>query len=228
MMMITFYYHHTPNPMKVALFLAESGMAYEVKKLDTLKGEQHAPEYLAINPNGKAPAITDDGVRVFDSNAILLYLAEKEGRFLGKPEARGELLSWLFWIATGLGPFSGQWVHFQTAGAAEGGDYAKRRYKFEAHRHYGVLESHLAGRQFIVGEDYTIADIAAWGWVDRHVRVLGEGAIDAYPAVKAWFEGIDARPAVAVARKIGEGLAFKSAFDDEAARAMFPSNFAAG
>ncbi|MEL6198072.1 MAG: glutathione S-transferase family protein [Pseudomonadota bacterium] len=225
--MITFYFHHTPNPMKVALFLAESGLPYEVHKLDTFKGEQHAPEYLAINPNGKAPAILDDGVPVFDSNAILLYLAEKSGQFLGAPADRGELLSWLFWIATGLGPFSGQWVHFQTAGAAEGGDYAKRRYKFEAHRHYGVLDKHLAGRDFIVGSDYTIADMAAWGWLDRHARVLGApDAIDAYPEVKRYFAAIDARPAVAKARAIGEGLEFKAEFDEETARAMFPSNFA--
>ncbi|MEL6267816.1 MAG: glutathione S-transferase family protein [Pseudomonadota bacterium] len=227
--MITFYYHHTPNPMKVALFLAESGMAYEVAKLDTFRGEQHSAEYLAINPNGKAPAILDDGKRVFDSNAILLYLAEKSGQFLGRPEDRGELLSWLMWVATGLGPFSGQWVHFQTAGAAEGGDYAKRRYRFEAHRHYQVLEAHLAGRDVIVGDSYTIVDMAAWGWLDRNARVLGTPeAIDAYPEVKRYFTAINARPAVAKARAIGEGLEFKAEFDEETARAMFPSNFAEG
>ncbi|MEM9782887.1 MAG: glutathione S-transferase family protein [Pseudomonadota bacterium] len=225
--MITFYFHHTPNPMKVALFLAESGLPYEVKKLDTFKGEQHAPAYLAINPNGKAPAILDDGKRVFDSNAILLYLAEKTGLFLSAAEDRGEFLSWLMWVATGLGPFSGQWVHFQTAGAAEGGDYAKRRYRFEAHRHYQVLETHLAGREYILGERYTIVDMAAWGWLDRHARVLGSAeALDAYPNVKRYFETVNARPAVATARAIGEGLAFKTDFDEETARAMFPSNFA--
>ncbi len=225
--MLKFYFHHTPNPMKVALFLAEAELPHEVVAVDTFKGDQHAEAYRRINPNGKAPAIEDDGVRVFDSNAILLYLAEKTGKFLGEPEDRGELLSWLFWIATGLGPFSGQWVHFQTAGAAEGGDYAKRRYKFEAQRHYEVLDAHLAGREFIVGESFTIADIAAWGWVDRHVRVLGEGAIDGYPNVKRWFESVNARPAVAKAREIGKDIAFKKDFDEETARAMFPSNFAA-
>ncbi|MEM6487719.1 MAG: glutathione S-transferase family protein [Pseudomonadota bacterium] len=224
--MITFFFHHTPNPMKVALFLAESGLPYEVKKLDTFKGEQHGAAFLAVNPNAKAPAILDGETRVFDSNAILLYLAEKTGQFLSAPGDRGEFLSWLMWIASGLGPFSGQWVHFQTAGAAEGGDYAKRRYKFEAHRHYTVLDTHLAGRAFIVGDSYTIVDMAAWGWLDRHVRVLGEGAIDAYPEVKRYFEAIDARPAVAQARQIGKDLAFKKEFDEETARAMFPSNFA--
>lgn len=224
--MITFYFHHTPNPMKVALFLAEADLPYEVRRLDAFRGEQHGPEYLRVNPNGKAPAILDDGRRVFDSTAILLYLAERTGRFLGPAEERGELLSWLFWISSGLGPFSGQWVHFQTAGAEAGGDYAKRRYRYEAHRHYGVLDAHLKGRAFVVGEDYTIADMAAWGWVDRHERVLGQGGIDAYPEVKRWFEGVDARPAVATARRIGEGLDFKTEFDEETARAMFPSNFA--
>ncbi|MEM0921696.1 MAG: glutathione S-transferase family protein [Pseudomonadota bacterium] len=225
--MITFYYHHTPNPMKVALFLEESGLDYTVKGVDTFKGEQHSDDFRKINPNGKTPAIEDDGVRVFDSNAILLYLAEKAGKFLGKAEEKGEMLSWLMFVATGLGPYSGQWVHFQTAGAADGGDYAKKRYKFEAHRHYEVMDAHLAGKAFFVGDDLTIVDIAAWGWVDRHVRVLGEGAIDSYPNVKAWFDGIDARPAVARARAIGKDISFKKDFDEETARAMFPSNFAA-
>ena len=225
--MLRFHFHHTPNPMKVALLLEELGIDYEVVPLDTFKGEQHSDAYKAVNPNAKAPAIEDDGVRVFDSSAICLYLAEKHGRLLGRPEDRGELLSWLFWVASGLGPFSGQWVHFQTAGAAEGGDYAKRRYRFEAHRHYEVLDAHLAGREWIVGADYTIADISAWAWVDRHMRVLGEGGIDDYPNVKAWLERVSARPAVAQARKVGNDLSFKSDFDEETARAMFPSNFAA-
>lgn len=226
--MITFYYHHTPNPMKVALFLEEAGLEYETKSVDVFKGDQHSDWYRAINPNGKAPAAEVDGKRVFDSNAILLFLAEREGKFLGQPDDKAELYSWLMWVATGLGPYSGQWVHFQTAGAADGGDYAKRRYKFEAHRHYEVLDAHLAGREFIVGSEYTIADIAAWGWVDRNVRVLGEGEIDKYPNVKAWFDRVNTRPAVERARNVGKELEFKSDFDQETAQAMFPSNFAAG
>lgn len=224
--MLRFYFHHTPNPMKVALLLEELGLSYEVVPIDTFRGQQHSPEYLAINPNGKAPAIEDDGRRVFDSSAILLYLAEKHGALLGAPGERGELLSWLFWIASGLGPFSGQWVHFQTAGATEGGEYAKRRYRFEAHRHYRVLDDHLAGRRYVVGDSYTICDISAWGWVDRNVRVLGEGGLDAYREIKRWFAAIDARPAVARARAIAKDLSFKTSFDEETARALFPSNFA--
>ncbi|WP_108662513.1 glutathione S-transferase family protein [Acuticoccus kandeliae] len=225
--MLRFYFHRTPNPMKVALLLEELGVAYEVIPVDTYKGEQHAPAFLKVNPNGKTPAIEDNGVRVFDSNAILLYLAEKHSAFLGDPADRGELLSWLFWIASGLGPFSGQWVHFQTAGASEGGDYAKRRYKFEAHRHYRVLDQHLAGRTFIVGLDYTIADIAGWGWIRMHQRVLGEGGLGAYPNLAEWFERINARPAVGRAVSLPERYAFKSEVDDETKRSMFPSNFAA-
>jgi GST-like protein len=223
---LRFFFHHTPNPMKVALMLEELGLSYEVVPLDALRGD-HAAAYQAINPNGKAPAIEDDGVRVFDSSAILLYLAEKHAALLGAPGERGELLSWLFWIASGLGPFSGQWVHFQTAGAVEGGEYARRRYRCEALRHYRVLDEHLASREFVVGTGYTIADISGWGWVDRHTRVLGEGGIDGYPHVKRWFERIDARPAVARARAVAKSLRFKSGYDEEAARAMFPSNFAA-
>jgi len=225
--MLRFHFHFTPNPMKVALLLEELGVGYEMVPLDTYKGDHHADAFKAINPNGKAPAIEDDGKRVFDSNAILLYLAEKHGRFLGRPEDRGEFLSWLMWIASGLGPFSGQWVHFQTAGAAEGGDYAKRRYRYEAHRHYRVLDDHLAGREWIVGPDYTIVDMSGWGWVDRNVRVLGEGGIDDYPNVKRWFESVDARPAVARARELAKAPVFKREHDQQTVRALFPANFAA-
>jgi GSH-dependent disulfide-bond oxidoreductase len=190
--MIRFYYHPTPNPAKVALFLEEAGLPYEVLPVDTSKGEQHLPAFRKINPNGKVPAIVDtEGpggkeARVFDSSAILLYLADKTGKFLGSPEDRPELLSWLFFIASGLGPFSGQAVHFQFA-APEGLDYARNRYRREAERHYQVVEDHLAGRDFIVGNTYTIADISTWGWIDRASRVLkGESdPLAAYPNIKS-------------------------------------------
>ena len=175
--MIRFYFHPTPNPAKVALFLEEAGLPYELVPVDTAKGEQHAPAYRAINPNGKVPAIVDtEGpsgaeVRVFDSSAILLYLGDKTQRFIGSPGDRPELLSWLFFIATGLGPFSGQAVHFQHA-APEKIPYATNRYSREAERHYRVLDRRLAGRDYIVGTDYTIVDMSAWGWLDRAGRVL--------------------------------------------------------
>jgi GST-like protein len=210
--------------MKVALFLEEAGLPYELVAVDTLKGEQHTDEYRAINPNGKAPAIEDNGVRVFDSNAILLYLSEKTGKFAGKSEERGELLSWLMFIATGLGPFSGQSVHFRHA-AHEKLPYAINRYLREAQRHYEVLDAQLEGRDFIVGEEYSIVDIAAWGWIDKATVVLGDEGLTPYPNLQRWFDNISARPAVAKARKIDKDITFKSEFDETAARALFPQNF---
>jgi len=228
---IRFYYHPTPNPAKVALLLEELGFAYEVIPVDTSKGEQHAPAFRAINPNGKLPAIVDtDGVggevRVFDSNAILLYLGEKAGQLIGTPDDRGELLSWLFFIASGLGPFSGQAVHFQHS-APDKPAYAVNRYRREAERHYQVLDDHLRDRRYIVGNTYSIVDIAGWGWIDRAPRVLpGDGGgLAAFPHIQRWFEEIDARPAAARARSVARDHLFKKDMDDEARRALFPSNY---
>ncbi len=229
--MIRFYFHPTPNPAKVALLLEETGLPYEIIPVDTRKGEQHAPAFRAINPNGKLPAIVDtEGpggeARVFDSSAILLYLAEKTGRFLGTATDRPELLSWLFFIASGLGPFSGQAVHFQHA-APEGNDYSRNRYRREAERHYAVLDDHLQGRDFIVGATYTIAEMSAWGWVDRAGRVLSGNSdpLAAFPNIKRWFAAIDGRPAVTKARALGSGHRFKEEVDEDARRALFPSNY---
>lgn len=222
--MIKFYFHPTPNPMKIALFLAETNLEYELIPVDTLKGEQHLPEFRKVNPNGKLPAIDDDGTRVFDSTAILLYLAEKTGQLQGKAENRSELLSWLMFIATGVGPYSGQSVHFKGA-APEKLPYAINRYRKEAQRHYQVLNDHLAGKDFIVGNEYTIVDIAAWGWIDRSAMVLEEGALKDYPELNRWFNGINTRPAVSKARETGKGIAFKTERDEEAKRALFPQNY---
>jgi len=230
--MIRFYFHPTPNPAKIALFLEETGLPYEMVAVDTSKGEQHTPAFRAINPNGKVPAIVDtDGpggkeVRVFDSTAILLYLAEKTGRLLGSPQDRPELLSWLLFLASGLGPFSGQAVHFQYA-APEGLDYAVNRYRREVERHYQVLNDHLEGRTYIVGETYTIADISAWGWLDRASRVLknADDPLGPFPNLKLLFETVDARPAVVRARAVGKDHEFKKVNDEEARRALFPSNY---
>ena len=222
--MIKFYFHHTPNPMKVALFLEETGLPFELIPLDTLKGEQHTPEYRAINPNAKAPAIVDGETRVFDSNAILMYLSEKTGELAGKPEDRAEMLSWLMFIASGLGPYSGQSVHFRHA-APDNLDYAVNRYLREAQRHYEVLDAHLAGREFIVGDSYTIADVSAWGWIDKAPVVLGEEGLTPYPNLQRWFDSINSRPAVERARNIGTDVEFKKEFDEDAKRAFFPSNY---
>jgi GST-like protein len=230
--MIRFYFHPTPNPAKVALFLEEASLRYEMIAVDTSKGEQHLPTFRAINPNGKVPAIVDtqgpggEEARVFDSTAILLYLAEKTGQFLGVPDERPELLSWLLFLASGLGPFSGQAVHFQFA-APEGLDYAVNRYRREAERHYQVLDEHLEGRTFIVGDTYTIADISAWGWLDRASRVRkgAEDPLGPYPNLKRLFETVDARPAATRARDVGKGYPFKKVNDEATRRALFPSNY---
>lgn len=230
--MIRFYFHPTPNPAKIALFLEETGLAYEALPVDTSKGEQHAPAFRAINPNGKVPAIVDtegpggNEVRVFDSTAILIYLAEKTGQLLGTSEDRPELLSWLLFIASGLGPFSGQAVHFQFA-APEGLDYAVNRYRREAERHYQVLNDHLAGRDYIIGDTYTIADMSAWGWLDRASRVRkgAEDPLAPFPHLKRLFQIVDGREAAAQARAVGRGHDFKKIHDEETRRALFPSNY---
>jgi GST-like protein len=230
--MIRFYYNAAPNPAKIALFLEESGLPFELIPVDTRKGEQHAPAFLAINPNAKVPAIVDtDGpggkpARVFDSSAILLYLGEKTGRFVGTPADRPELLSWLMFVASGIGPYSGQAVHFQRA-APEKLPYAINRYRREAERHYQVLEKHLAGRNYIVGDDFTIVDIAAWGWIDRASIVLPGDAdpLAVFPYLKRWLDSVNARPAVARARALLSAHTFKTEMDEQAQRAMFPSNY---
>jgi GST-like protein len=221
---IKFYFHETPNPLKVALFLEESGLPYEVVAVDLLKGQQHALEFRAINPNGKVPAIVDDGVTVFDSAAILLYLANKTGKYLGAEADRPAVLSWLMFISTGLGPFSGQAFHFNRVHTDSA--YATNRYRLEIERHYDVLNARLDGRRYIAGDDYTIADMAAWGWVGRiGGAVPGDNQIDRWPNVKRWFGTVDARPAAARARSLANNIPFKTDFDADALKALFPQNF---
>jgi GST-like protein len=221
--MLKFYYNAAPNPMKVALFLEESGLSYEPVPVDTRKGEQHKPAYLAINPNAKAPSIVDGDVTVFDSNAILLYLAEKTGKFLPAPAQRGELLSWLMFVATGLGPFSGQAVHFKHH-APEKLPYAINRYSYEAVRHFGILDSRLAKHRYMLGDSYTIVDMAVWGWARLVPFVLGEDAWTKMPNLKRLVDEISARPAAARALALKDKHAFKTEMDDEARRHLFPHN----
>lgn len=221
--MIRFYFHTSPNPMKVALLLEEAGLEYEVAPVDTRKGEQHAPAFRAVNPNGKTPAIVDDGVTVFDSNAIMLYLAEKAGRFLGEPGDRGELLSWLMVIATGLGPYAGQAFHFTFVAPQE--TYSQNRYQRELARHLRLLDDRLKGREWFVGQDYSIVDMSAWGWIRFLGQLLGDADSSPYPNLKRWFDRVDARPAAARANQIGANIPFKQEMDEEAIRALFPQNF---
>jgi len=223
--MIKFYYHPSPNPAKVALFLEEAGLPYELVPVDTRKGEQHQPAFLTINPNAKTPAIVDGDATVFDSNAILLYLAEKTGKFLppNTPKVRGEFFSWLMFVATGIGPYSGQAVHFKHF-APEPKDYAVNRYVFEAKRHWGILDAHLAGRKYMVGDSYTIVDMAVWGWARAIPFILGEEAWATMPNLKRLFDEISARPAAERANALTDKHTFKTEMDEDAKRHMFPQN----
>ena len=221
--MIKFYFSGAPNPMKVALFLEEAGIEYEPIPVDTRKGDQFDPAFLKINPNAKVPAIVDGDATVFDSTAILLYLAEKTGKFL-PPQGdanRGAMLSWLEFVATGVGPYSGQAVHFRHFAPA-GNDYGLDRYAFEADRHYKILDAHLDGKSHMVADTYTIADMNVWGWCRMAPFVTGDKeALAKYPNVKRLVETIEARPAAKTAVGLKDKFTFKTEMDDEARRNMF-------
>ena len=221
--MLKFYYSGAPNPTKVALFLEETGLPYEAIPVDTRKGEQHKPEFLAINPNAKLPAIVDGDVTVFDSSAILLYLAEKTGKFLPAKtdKARGELLSWMFFVSSGVGPYFGQSVHFRNY-APEKIPYAVNRYTFEAQRHAGILDARLAKHKYMLGDTYTIVDMNVWGWSRMLPNVVGEGAWDKYKNLKRLVDEINARPAAQKASGLKDRHKFKTEMDAEALNAMFP------
>ncbi|MGN6512674.1 MAG: glutathione S-transferase N-terminal domain-containing protein [Lysobacteraceae bacterium] len=198
--MIQLHYWPTPNGHKVTLFLEEAGLDYRIVPVDIGRGAQFAPEFLALSPNGRMPAMVDtapaDGgapVSLFESGAILLYLAEKTGRFLpADVRGRAMALSWLFWQVGGLGPMTGQYGHFRVY-APEPVDYAIDRYTREAQRLLGVLDRHLAGRAFIAGDAYSIADMACYPWIDPYDRAPLD--LSPYAEVRRWREAIAARPA---------------------------------
>jgi len=225
--MLKFFFSAAPNPMKVALFLEESKLAYEPIPIDGKRGDQHTPAFRTVNPNGKVPAILDDGHAVFDSNAILLYLAEKTGQFLppGAPASRGELLSWLFFVASGLGPFSGQAVHFRNF-ATEVVPYAIKRYDFEARRHWQLIDDRLADRRYMLGDHYTIVDMAVWGWGDRLTYMLADDKImEKYPNLERLMQEIEARPAAMRARALPSRHDFATVMDEAAMRFMYAHQF---
>jgi GSH-dependent disulfide-bond oxidoreductase len=222
MAMLKFYYSGAPNPTKVALFLEEAGLPYEAIAVDTRKGDQHKPDYLAINPNAKVPAIVDGDATVFDSSAILIYLAEKTGKFLppAGDRARGELLSWMFFISSGVGPYAGQSVHFKNY-APEKIPYAINRYAYEAQRHFGIVDAHLAKNKYMLGDTYTIVDMNLWGWARLVPMVLGEDYWAKFANLKRLVDEISARPAAARAVALKDRHKFKTEMDDEAKHAMF-------
>ena len=223
--MIKFYYHPSPNPAKVALYLEEAEIPYEVVPVDTRKGEQHAAWFTAINPNAKTPALTDGDATVFDSNAILLYLAEKTGRFVPEdtPALRGQMLSWLMFVATGIGPYTGQNVHFKHF-APEPKEYAVNRYDFEAWRHWNLVDARLATDRYLLGDTYTLVDMALWGWARVVPFALGADAWDRLPNVKRHLDEINLRPAAQRAEALKGRFTFKTEIDAEARRQMFPGN----
>jgi len=198
--MIDLYYWTTPNGHKVTLFLEEAGLPYTIIPINIGKGEQFQPEFLKIAPNNRIPAMVDkapqDGgepVSIFESGAILLYLAEKTGRFLPQDlRGRQDALQWLFWQMGGLGPMAGQNHHFVVY-APEKLPYAIKRYVGETGRLYGVLNKRLADRQFIAGDDYSIADMACYPWIVPFERQ--QQNLDDFPHLKRWFTSIAQRPA---------------------------------
>jgi GSH-dependent disulfide-bond oxidoreductase len=223
--MIDLHYWPTPNGHKITIFLEEAGVAYKIRPVNIGKGEQFVPDFLKIAPNNRMPAIVDtepkDGgapISVFESGAILLYLAEKTGKFIpGDIRGRTRVLEWLFWQMGGLGPMAGQNGHFNLY-APEKIPYAIDRYVNETNRLYGVLDKQLSKHEFVAG-DYSIADMASYPWIvpwKRH----GQNPDD-FPNLKRWFEAIRARPAVVRAYEAGEPWVQKQPITDEARKVLF-------
>ena len=223
--MIDLHYWPTPNGHKITIFLEECGLAYHVHPVNIGKGDQFKPEFLKIGPNNRMPAIVDqapaDGggpLSVFESGAILLYLAEKTGRFM-PTDLRGRVRTteWLFWQMGGLGPMAGQNHHFGSY-AGEKIPYAIDRYVNETNRLYGVLDRQLANHEFVAGE-YSIADMACYPWIVPYERQRQN--LDDFPNVKRWFLSIQSRPAVIRAYEKGDGLRRAATFSDDEKKVLF-------
>ena len=223
--MIDLYYWTTPNGHKITIFLEEAGLPYRVVPVNISKGEQFKPEFLRIAPNNRIPAIIDNAptagerpVNVFESGAILQYLAEKTGKFLPKDlHGRVEVMQWLFWQMGGLGPMAGQNHHFGQY-APEKIPYAIERYVKETNRLYGVLDKRLADREFVAG-DYSIADMASYPWVVPYER-QGQN-LDDFPHLKRWFETIRARPAVMRAYELAKKINVQPTVSEESKNVLF-------
>ena len=226
--MIDLYYWPTPNGWKITIMLEETGVPYTIKPVNIGRGEQFKPEFLAISPNNRMPAIVDHDppgggapIAVFESGAILIYLGEKTGQFLPKDiRGRFETIQWVMWQMGGLGPMAGQANHFRWY-TQEKIPYAIDRYTNEVNRLYGVMNIRLKDRLFLAG-DYSIADMAAWPWVVPYER-QGQN-LDEFPNLKRWFEAIKARPAVQ--RGFAAGKELREAgravtMDEEARKILF-------
>ena len=224
--MIDLYYWPTPNGHKITMFLEEAGLEYDIIPVNISKGDQFKPAFLEISPNNRMPAIVDRApsdrgspISVFESGAILLYLAEKTGKLLPTDlRARKTALEWLFWQMGGLGPMAGQNHHF-VGYAAEKITYAIDRYVNETNRLYGVLDRRLEARQFIVGDEYTIADIAAYPWIVPWKRQLQN--LDDFPNVRRWFDTIRNRPATLRAYEKAQPYSNQPAVTEEGKKILF-------
>jgi GST-like protein len=223
--MIDLHYWTTPNGHKVTLFLEETGLDYRIVPVNIGAGDQFKPDFLAIAPNNRIPAIVDTDpqggcapVSVFESGAILLYLAEKTGRFLPADlRGRAEVLQWLFWQMGGLGPMAGQNHHFKLY-APEKLPYAIERYVNETNRLYGVMNIRLTDREYLA-DDYSIADMAAYPWVVPYER-QGQN-LDDFPHLKRWFEAIGARPATVRAYELAKTINTQPTVSEEARKLLF-------
>jgi len=226
--MIDFYFWTTPNGYKILTFLEETGIPYRIVPVNISKGEQFEPEFLRISPNNKIPAIVDNSpdepgkpISLFESGAILLYLAEKTGLFLPKDLAgRVEVLQWLFWQMGGLGPMLGQNLHFGQY-APEKLPYAIDRYTNETNRLFKVLDKRLSNREFIAG-DYSIADMASYPWVFKHPYL--QLRLVCFPNLKRWFEAIEGRPAVVRAYEIGASINTTPTVTEESRKILLGQN----
>jgi len=223
--MIELYYWTTPNGHKITILLEEAGIAYKIIPINISNGEQFGEDFLKIAPNNRIPAIVDtapaDGgapISIFESGAILEYLAEKEGQFLpAAPRAKYKVLQWLYWQMGGLGPMAGQNHHFVQY-APEKLPYAMDRYIKETHRLYGVLNKRLADRAFIAG-DYSIADMACYPWIVPYERQKQN--LDEFPNLKRWFEAVAARPAVQRAYALAKEINVTPTVTPEARAILF-------
>ncbi len=222
--MIDFHYWPTPNGWKVAIMLEETGLEYRMLPVNIGRGEQHAAAFLAISPNGRMPAIVDHDAEggplsIFESAAILLYLADRTGRFTPTaPRERMALMEWLFWQMANLGPMAGQLSHFVNYAQGEH-PYSKQRYAGEYARCLAVLDERLKDRPYILGDDYGIADMAAWPWV-LIAKPLGQ-SLDPFANVAKWRNAIKTRPAVQRAVDLGKELRRSAPPTDEERRILF-------
>ncbi len=223
--MIDFYYWPTPNGWKVAILLEELDLEYRVIPVNISKGDQFRPEFLAISPNHRMPAIVDhdvagDPIPVFESGAIMWHLAEKTGRFLpGDPLGRKEVMEWMFWQVGNLGPMAGQISHFVNYAPEGVGDYGRERYAREYDRCLGVLDRRLEGRDWIVGDTYTIADMISWPWV-LIAKPLG-ASLESFPHLAAWRQRVKERPAVQRAVDLGKEWRRQAPPSEEERRLLF-------